>query len=340
VKRVLAPPAAAPVEPHSAPPTFSVLIAVYDAADVVAEAVASALAQSVPPLELIVCDDGSTDDAAGALAPFRDRLRLIRQENGGEASAKNTAARAAAGDFVAILDADDVYLPERLEALGELARRRPDLDVLTTDAVLEVDGEPVRRCYTEELPFEVEDQRAEILRRNFVFGLAAVRRERLLAAGGFDESLRYATDWDLWMRLILDGSRVGLVDEPLARYRLRAGSLSSQRTALLAGRVGVLERGARHPSLTPAERRLLAASLRLERSRLARARARAALLDQLPSSRRHSLAVAVGRGHGLLTRAKAVAATIAPGHARSALSVQGRETTGGIVLDPEAEPDP
>ncbi len=78
----------------------------------------------------------------------------------------------------------------------------------------------MRRCYDEGWTFEINDQRGAILQRNFVFGLAAVRRQSFLAAGGFDESLRYATDWDLWCRLILDGSRVGLVAEPLARYRL------------------------------------------------------------------------------------------------------------------------
>ena len=131
---------------------------------------------------MIVCDDGSTDDLEGALAPFLERITLIRKENGGEATAKNAAAHEASGDFLVILDADDVYLPERLAALAELARARPDLDVLTSDAVLEVDGEAVRRCYTPELPFEVEDQRSAILRRNFVFGLAA-RAPRALPRG-------------------------------------------------------------------------------------------------------------------------------------------------------------
>jgi GT2 family glycosyltransferase len=340
VRPILAPAVRPPIEPLSTPPTFSILVAVYQAADVVAEAVGSALGQTVPPLEVVVCDDGSTDDVAGALSPFRDQVTLISKENGGEASAKNAAARAAAGEFLAILDADDVYLAERLEALGELARARPDLDVLTTDAVLEVDGEPVRRCYTDELPFEVEDQRSAILRRNFVFGLAAVRRERFLAAGGFDEALRYATDWDLWARLILDGSRVGLVAESLARYRLRSGSLSSQRPALLAGRVAVLEKAAESSSLTASERKVVAASLRLERRRLAVARARAALLGELPAPRRRSLAVALGRGHGLRTRAKAAAASIAPRRAGSSLGSRARETTGGIALEQgDAEPD-
>ena len=221
--RVLVPPAPAEVQCAADEPSFSVLIAAYNAAEFVGEAVASALGQTRPPLEVIVCDDGSTDDLDVALEPFRRRILLIRQENAGEAAAKNAAAQKASGNLLAILDADDVYLPERLEAIAELSLARPDLDILTTDAVLELDGMPVRNCYTDELPFEVVDQRAAILERNFVFGLAAVRRERFLEAGGFEESLRYATDWDLWARLILDGSRVGAVMEPLARYRLRAG---------------------------------------------------------------------------------------------------------------------
>jgi hypothetical protein len=328
---VLAPPAPAGLTPGPEA-SFSVIIAAYNVAGFIAEAVESALGQTKPPLEVIVCDDGSTDDIAGALAPFTGQIALIRKENGGEATAKNAAARAASGDFVVILDADDVYLPGRLEALADLAQARPDLDVLTTDAVLEVDGVPVRRSYTAELPFAVDDQRSEILRWNFVFGLAAVRRKRFLAAGGFDESIRYATDWDLWARMILDGSRVGAVMEPLARYRLRAGSLSGSRPDLLAGRIRVLEKAAGHPSLSAAEKRTVTESIALERRRLALAEARAALAGELPHPRRRSLAVAFGRGHGLRTRVKSLTAAVAPRWAARRLAAGDRETTGGVRL--------
>ena len=327
----LAPPPSGRVEPGHEP-SFSVVVAAYNVADLAPEAVESALAQTRPPHEVIVCDDGSTDDLEAALEPFRDRIVLLRQENGGEASAKNAAARAASADFLTILDADDLYLPERLEALAKLAAARPDLDVLTTDAVLELDGQPVRRCYTDELPFEVTDQRKAILRRNFVFGLVAVRRERFFAAGGFDESLRYATDWDLWARLILDGSRVGAVMEPLARYRLREGSLSGARPSLLEGRIRVLEKAAMHPSLSPSEREIVADSVALERRRLELARARAALAGEMSSPRRRSLAVAFGKGHPLRTRAKALAAAVAPASAGKRLAAGDRETTGGVRL--------
>jgi glycosyl transferase family 2 len=330
MRPILAPEAAADLQRAPVAPSFSVLIAAYNVAGFVAEAVASALGQTRLPLEVIVCDDGSIDELEDALAPFREQIVLLRQANAGEASAKNAAARAASGELLAILDADDVFLPERLEALAELAVARPDLDVLTTDAVLELDGRPIRNCYTDELPFEVVDQRAAILERNFVFGLAAVRRKQFLEAGGFDESLRYATDWDLWTRLILGGSRVGAVMQPLARYRLREGSLSGARVSLIAGRISVLEKASANPSLTERERGIVAASIALERRRHALAAARAALAGELPNPRRLSLAVALGRGQGVRTRAKALAAAVSPRLAGRRLAGAERETTGGV----------
>ena len=269
--RLAVPPAGDHVQPV-ARPTFSVLVAVHNAAGVVGDALASALAQTVRPLEVIVCDDGSTDDFTGALKPYAEHVVVVRQSQRGEAAAKNAAARAATGDFVAILDADDVYLPRRIEALGDLASLRPDLDILTTDAYLEVSGRVVRRCYDDTWRFEVVDQRRAILDRNFVFGLAAVRRTRLLEAGGFDESLRWATDWDCWLRLIMDGARVGLVDEPLARYRLSKTSLTAQRTQLYRGRVTVLEKATRSAQLSAAERAVATAALARERGHAAAAR--------------------------------------------------------------------
>jgi glycosyltransferase involved in cell wall biosynthesis len=293
-----------------------VVVAAFQVADLAPSAVASALAQTVPPHEVIVCDDGSTDDLELALAPFRDRIVCLRTENRGEGSAKNTAARAASGDFVAILDADDVYLPERLEALGELAAARADLDILTTDAYLEVDGRIIRRCYDADWPFEVADQRRAILERNFIFGLAAVRRDRLLAAGGFDESLRWTTDWDCWLRLILDGAQAGTVLEPLARYRVREQSLSADRAGLAGGRVATLQKAFRNPSLRPEERATLARSFARQQRQLAFLKARDALLAADPAARRQCLALATGRNVSTGVRLRGAVAGLAPGLAR------------------------
>ena len=100
MSRFLAPPLEQPIAPGPLP-TFSVIIAAYQAADTIGDAVQSALAQTAPAHEVIVCDDGSTDDLTGALASYRDRIMLLRKENGGAPSARNVALRAASGEFVA-----------------------------------------------------------------------------------------------------------------------------------------------------------------------------------------------------------------------------------------------
>jgi glycosyltransferase involved in cell wall biosynthesis len=267
MSRFLVPSPSVPIEPGPIP-SFSILITTYQSASTLSDAVASALAQTRPALEVIVCDDGSTDDVGAAVAGYRDRIHLLRKPNGGGASALNHAARAARGDFVAILDADDVYDARRIEAVGDLGALRPDLDIITTDAYFEVDGKRVGRfnCST---PFVVDDQRAGILRSCFVGGWPAVRRARVLGAGGWDQSFRIGYDWDRWLRLILDGARAGLVDEPLMSYRLH-GSLTANRVESLQERVRLLEKAFDHPSLTRRESRVLHASIRWQRSRLLR----------------------------------------------------------------------
>lgn len=332
---------APPPERHLAPgvpPTFSVVIAAYNVAEFAGEAVASALAQTRLADEVIVCDDGSTDDLAGALAPYADRITFFRKENGGLASARNAALQRAAGDFVAFLDGDNVYLPEFLDAVGELATARPDLDIVTTDAYLELDGRVYDRYYRGKARFVAGDQRRGIIHQHFVFGNGAIRRDALLAVGGYDETV-YAEDTDLFVRMILGGSRVGLVDEPLCVYRIREGSLSSNRVRGLRAGIEVLERARTHPSLTADERRYLEDELAGYRREAALAAAEEALRGYAGRPRRRCLEVAFGpRGYGVLPRVRALVAAAAPGaagrylerlerrtgHSRIALRTHGR----------------
>jgi hypothetical protein len=292
-------------------PSFSVIIPAYEAADTIGAAVASALQQTVPPVEVIVCDDGSTDDLKRGLEPYGDHVQLLRKEHGGAASARNRGIRAASGEFAVTLDSDDALLPEYLEALSELAATRPDLDLLSTDVFFEVEGATVGRFY-ERNPFPTDDQRTAILHGCFV-GWPAARRKRLLAAGGFDESLRIAHDWDAWLRLILDGARAGLVMEPLQRYRLRSGSLTAARGASLRERVAVLDKAARNPSLRPSERGALAAARVAANGRALVAETREAVLERRPGARGRGLRLAVAPGLGLRTRLLGVGAALSPG---------------------------
>jgi glycosyltransferase involved in cell wall biosynthesis len=293
-------------------PTFSAIVAAYNVADVIPDALESIRSQDVAPFEVIVCDDGSTDDLDRALEPYRDEIVLLRQPNGGEASAKNAAAREAKGDFVLILDADDVYLPGRVGALTELAQARPDLDILTSDALLVANGRPVRRVYDDSWTFEVADQRRAILERNFIFGHAAVRRELLLDSGGFDESIRWTTDWDLWLRLILRGARAGCVAEPLALYRLREGALTARRRELALGRLATLEKARSNPDLRSVERPTLEAAIRAYRRELVLEELQASVMAGGHDVRPRALRILTTRGYRPRVRLEAAALAAAP----------------------------
>jgi hypothetical protein len=318
-------------------PSFSVVIPAYQAAPVVADAVESALSQTRPPIEVIVVNDGSTDDVHAALARFGDRIRVIDQANGGEASAKNAGIRAATGDFVAILDADDVFMPGRLERLGALASQRPDLDLLTSDSYLVVHGERVRRCYTSDFVFPTSDQRTAILRYNFL-PFAAARRTALLEADGFDEALRSVPDWDLWLRMILGGAGAGMVDEPLAEYRLGPNTITSDRTRVHRGKLETLMKARRRGDISEAERRIVEDGIRHEESALAVSTARDALRGDTSGARRACIRLIGARGVGARARLNAAAGIVAPRAARRVLehreAVHGVETTAGLKVKP------
>jgi glycosyltransferase involved in cell wall biosynthesis len=312
-------------------PTFSAIIAAYQASEFIADAIESLLAQTLQPAEIIVCDDGSTDALDAALTPYGDRIMLLRKENGGEASAKNMAALAASGEFVAILDADDVYSPERLEALADLSVQRPDLDILTTDCFVVASGRVIRNCYDAGYSFEIGDQRRGILARNFVGpGLMAVRRDALLAVGAFDEAFRHATDWDCWIRMIFAGSRAGLVDEPLGEHRVRATSLASDRPRQLQAYVAVLAKAAVRSDLTVEERAVLSRSLAAQRRRLAFRQAENALIEARPDARRLALEIALDGGFPYRTRLRAALAAAVPSLAGRRLARGRREIAAGV----------
>jgi hypothetical protein len=310
---ILAPPPPAATKPLAQPPTFSIVIATYEAADTVAASVTSALQQTYPPHQVIVVDDGSKDDVAGALRPFGDRIVVVHKANGGGASALNAGAEAATGDFLAILDSDDAYHPRRLEVLAELARERPDLDLITTDARFVVEGEGVG-SFAAHTPFAVENQRTAIFESCFVGGWPAIRLSRLRQIGGFDEDLRTGYDWDCWGRLLLDGSQAGLVGEPYYDYRLHAGSLTASRASSLWDRVTLLEKAAVNPALGPQEGPVLERALRMHRSRAVVAEAQAALYGSAPSAR--LLRFALSKGIEPRARLAVVLAALAPPLAR------------------------
>jgi glycosyltransferase involved in cell wall biosynthesis len=301
---------AAPSSAGSAPgpaPRLSVLIPAYDAADTIGEAVESVLAQSPPPFEVIVSDDGSRDDLAGALAPFGEHVRVVRGRNAGLATARNRAAAVAEGELLGLLDADDVWLPGRAAALVEAARQRPDLAVITTDAVVVRDGVLDAQTYYATRAFPVARQDLGILRESFIFGAGAVRADAFHRAGGYRDGARSAEDWDLWLRLLLTGHSAGLIELPLYEYRRRAQSLTRQRLNLALGVLEALRRAERLVDGAD-QRRML---LRTEQ-RWREVAARAAGRSRHPDARRLAGEAARGQAATVRARLRFTAAAVLP----------------------------
>jgi hypothetical protein len=284
----------------------------------------------VPAAEIVVCDDGSNDDLEGALAPYRDLITLIKGEHRGVAAARNELLRAVTADFVVPLDADDVYAPTRLQRLGELAVARPELDLLSTDAVFVSDGVPAGR-FNEKTPFAAADQDAAIIDRCFVI-CPAMRRQRLVEIGGYDEQLRTAEDWDVCIRLILTGSTAGLVDEPLLEYRLGRRSLTASRVKTLQERVYMLEKVLTTPDIAPPLRKAAARAVSHHRARALEQAAREAVAEGRPDARRQLLDVARSGDVAWRSRAGAAVGSLAPLRARRLIEA----TVSGSTARPDA----
>lgn len=208
-------------------PAVSVIIPAYNAARCVGRAIESVLVQTFHDFELIVVNDGSSDDTAGVLARYRDRVRILDKENGGLSSARNAGLRIARGECVAFLDADDWWLPEKLALQFSLMQADSDVVFCSTAArIVNSQGETTGewRCglCTSAVLEAIFSTTAYVAGS----GSAVVARRRsLIALGGFDQRLRSLEDIDMWMRLASIG-RYRCIDEPLTVIVKRSESMS------------------------------------------------------------------------------------------------------------------
>lgn len=212
------------------PAAISVVIPTYNRARIVGEAVASALAQTYAPAEVIVVDDGSQDDTAAALEVFGGRVQFIRQQNGGPAAARNTGIRRSTGQFVAFLDSDDLWKSDKLRLQMGLFERDASLGIVSclSDYVT-FEGQPIFPPGPAQATIRAGSRAGvrALLLANTVSGgsSAVVRRECLDDLGLFDESLRGVEDWDFWLRAAKRHS-IGFVNEPLTVMRSCGDNLS------------------------------------------------------------------------------------------------------------------
>ena len=216
-------------------PLITAVIGTWNRADRVGEAIASLLSQTVEDLELIVADDGSTDDTESVVKSFGDpRVRWLAGPHQGISANLNRALEAARTEVVALLDSDDRALPTRLERQLELMRSRPEVAV-TGFRMTEEDE--LGRALAPRTTFAAGDVNEALMRFNPISNsCAALRRETVLATGGYSTRYRCAVDWDLWLR-VADRHVVHCLDETLGVRRMHADNLSirSERAQIRAG---------------------------------------------------------------------------------------------------------
>ncbi len=208
--------------------SLSVVIPAYNSACFIADAIESVLKQTVLPDEIIVIDDGSTDETALIAESFGPPVRVFRRQRSRQAASRNFGVREATSEWIAFLEADDVWEPNKLELQLEELSKTPSADV----------------CYTGRIEFEGHGGKprfgniisvakpANILKdrfrtTNFLPSSVIIRRSQFLSVGGFDPHFVVVQDWDLWLRLLHAGVTFVACSEPLVHYRLHSQSVTS-----------------------------------------------------------------------------------------------------------------
>jgi GT2 family glycosyltransferase len=252
-------------------PVVSVIIPTFNRWPLVGEALESVFAQSYSDFELIVVDDGSTDDTQQELAKFRSRLRLFVKARGGVAAARNFGVSRAAGRYVAFLDSDDLWRPKKLEMQTAFMEKDPAVQICQTEEIWLRHGVRVNPRSRHQKPSG--DIFIASLQLCLVSPSAVMMTKELFwRFGGFDERFPVCEDYDLWLRIAVE-HRVPLIASPLTikrgghadqlsrstwaidRYRVAAlqkllrsnlqGTRRARALAVLRSKVAILAQGAR-----------------------------------------------------------------------------------------------
>ncbi len=263
-------------------PAFSVIIPAHNAGRYIREALDSAAAQSHPPHEIIVINDRSTDDTVEQVQRSGVDVRLLHADVGNAAAARNAGIEVASGDWLAMLDADDRWMPHHLQRIAELVGETSDVAFMAGFRFMDPAGNELvvtRGPLSSPATGLTDQQYLDLYSRALSFGhlTAAMNRERVLAVGGFDPDLRRRHDFDLWLRVIR-GRTWAFDPEVHGNYRTNQSTSISSRVAesnLYALRVLIKNR-ALYGGVTTYERLL---------HRAAHVAASSALMEGVPADR-------------------------------------------------------
>jgi glycosyltransferase involved in cell wall biosynthesis len=242
---------------QASPPVVSVVIPAYNVAPYISETLRSVFAQTLSGYEVIIVNDGSPDTEAleQALEPYRNRIVYLKQENRGAGAARNAGIMAARGEFIAFLDADDLWLPDYLsEQLAFI--ESGSYDLVYADALLFGQSPLAGRTFMQIAPSngEVTFQSLISGHCNVITSGVVARTRLILEAGLFDEQLRNSQDFELWVRLVRQGARANYQRKVLLRYRYHENSLSGDALNQIKRELRVLGKIESSYDLTPLER--------------------------------------------------------------------------------------
>jgi glycosyltransferase involved in cell wall biosynthesis len=258
-------------------PLVSVVVPAYNVEPFLAETLASIQGQTFRAFEVIVVDDGSTDRTGEIARQFVEkdtRFTLLRQSNAGTAAACNTALKQARGEWIALLEADDVWLPEKLAAQLDLLKQEPDANLLFTD-YFSWDGQnDLGRRYSDPSKFPDGDVGQRLIFFDlFCTSTVMIKRETLSVAGLFDVQVPVGQDWDMWLRIAEHGLCAKGVRQPMVRYRVWSGNVSRNIVRMCECNVLILEKALAR-SQSAFRRRAYKRSLQIARGNLEFAKVR------------------------------------------------------------------
>jgi glycosyltransferase involved in cell wall biosynthesis len=234
-------------------PLVSIIMASYNAEEFILQAVESILNQSYKHFELIIIDDGSTDNTSNIIEPFRNdsRIKYIFQKNAGQTIAKNRGISESSGNFIAFCDADDYWHPNKLDIQLAMFLENPKIGVVYSD-IQAVDQQGLNIKVGQLLDGKSGNILNDLLFDNFIpFGSAMIRKQCLDEHGAFNEQYRMGIDWDLWLR-ISTSWEFGFTPQKLYFYREWAGQMSRNYKGRYNGAILILENfRKRFPILVP-----------------------------------------------------------------------------------------
>jgi glycosyltransferase involved in cell wall biosynthesis len=206
--------------------SVSIIIPCYNQGQFLAEAIQSAIDQDYQQKEIIVVNDGSTDNTKEVAAKFLQAIKYVEQENQGVSSARNAAIRCSNGDYIAFLDSDDVLLPGSIRKRVGHLESHPEISLICSDSIFFNESGPLGlRSELLGKPKNPENFRWETVDYNATISSAMVHQSCLDKVGFFEESIRISEDWLMFVKLSLHFN-MAYMNEPLIKYRLHKDNLS------------------------------------------------------------------------------------------------------------------